>query len=88
MGAEPVVVAEEHREAYADAIGAASEFSTAIVGQAIEALRDIGIEEPGRVLSAVVRSAVDNALRGAGADSIDLAGLDDTTSAPRKENGD
>jgi len=35
-----------------------------------------------------VRSAVDNALRGAGADSIDLAGLDDTTSAPRKENGD
>ena len=88
MGAEPVVVAEEHREAYADAIGAASEFSTAIVGQAIAGLRDIGIDEPGRVLSAVVRSAVDNALRGAGADSIDLAGLDDTTSAPRKENGD
>ena len=88
MGAEPVVVAEEHHEAYADAIGAASEFSTAIVGQAIAGLRDIGIDEPGRVLSAVVRSAVDNALRGAGADSIDLAGLDDTTAAPRKENGD
>ena len=88
MGAEPIVIAEEHRAAYADAITAASEFSTAIVGQAIAGLRDIGVEEPGRVLGAVVRSAVDNALRSAGADSIDLAGLDGPASTPRKETGD
>lgn len=88
MGAEPVIIAEEHREAYAEAIGAASDFSTVIVSQAIAGLRDIGIEEPGRVLSAVVRSAVDNALLGAGADSIDLAGFEDSATAPRKENGD
>ena len=77
MGAEPIVVSEEHRAAYADAIQSASDFSTAIVSQAMGALRDIGVDEPGRVLGAVVRSAVENALRSATVDSIDLAALAD-----------
>ncbi len=62
MGAEPVVIAEADRPAYAEAIGAASEFSTAVVGQSVERLRALGVERPGRVLGPLVRSAVENAL--------------------------
>jgi predicted short-subunit dehydrogenase-like oxidoreductase (DUF2520 family) len=65
MGAEPVVVAEADRAAYAEAIGVASSFSEAIVGQAVERLRGIGVERPGRVLGPLVRSAVENALAAA-----------------------
>ncbi|WP_294179853.1 Rossmann-like and DUF2520 domain-containing protein [uncultured Schumannella sp.] len=68
MGAEPVVVAEKDRPAYAEAIATATEFSTAIVGQATGILRDIGIDNPGRVLGSVVRSSVENALQAASGD--------------------
>jgi predicted short-subunit dehydrogenase-like oxidoreductase (DUF2520 family) len=68
MGAEPLVVAEGDRPAYAEAIAAATSFSTAIVSQAADALREIGIEYPGRMLGPLVRSAVENALGGAGSD--------------------
>ncbi len=71
MGAEPVVIAEDDRAAYADAIAAASAFSTAIIGQSVDALRAIGVEQPGRILGGVVRSAVENALQSAVVDSID-----------------
>jgi len=71
MGAEPVVIAEDDREAYAEAIAAASAFSTAIIGQSVDALRAIGVEQPGRILGGVVRSAVENALQSAVVDSID-----------------
>lgn len=71
MGAEPLVIAEDDRAAYAEAIAAASQFSTAIVDQAVTALRAIGVDEPGRVLGAVVRSAVENALQSPAVDSID-----------------
>ena len=76
MGAEPIVIDESDRVAYAEAVAAASQFSTAIVAQSVEALRAIGVEQPGRVLGAVVRSAVENALQSAAVDSIDLARLD------------
>lgn len=65
MGAEPIVVAEADRAAYADAIAAATGFSTAIVTQAAAALREIGLEHPDRVLGPLIRSAVENALSGA-----------------------
>ncbi|NUU27486.1 DUF2520 domain-containing protein [Curtobacterium albidum] len=65
MGAEPFVVAEKDRPAYADAVRAAVSFSTAIVGQSAGTLSGIGVERPGRVLGALVRSAVDNALAAA-----------------------
>jgi len=78
MGAEPVVVAEVDRPAYADAIAAATSFSTAIVAQAAGALAAIGIERPGTLLGPLMRSAVENALGAAGggaalldADTID-----------------
>lgn len=62
MGAEPVVIAEGDRPAYADAVRAATTFSEAIVDQAAGTLSGIGVEHPGLVLGALVRSAVDNAL--------------------------
>jgi len=62
MGAEPVVIAEADRPAYAEAIGLATGYSDAIVGQAVDRLRGIGVERPGRVLGPLVRSAVENAL--------------------------
>jgi predicted short-subunit dehydrogenase-like oxidoreductase (DUF2520 family) len=65
MGAEPVIVAEADRAAYAEAIGVASGFSAAVVDQAVERLRAIGVERPGRVLGPLVRSAVENALAAA-----------------------
>jgi predicted short-subunit dehydrogenase-like oxidoreductase (DUF2520 family) len=65
MGAEPVVVAEDDRAAYADALAAAATFSTAVVSQAADTLRSLGIEHPGRVLGSLVRSAIENALAAA-----------------------
>jgi len=62
MGAEPVVIAEADRPAYAEAIGLATDYSDTIVGRAVDRLRGMGVERPGRVLGPLVRSAVENAL--------------------------
>ena len=75
MGAEPVLIAEADRAVYAEAIATATAFSSAIVNQAIALLDGIGVESPGAVLGPVVRSAVENALAGAAAGTIDLAEL-------------
>lgn len=66
MGAEPVVVAEEDRAAYAEAISTATEFSRSIVAQSSAILSRIGVDNPGAYLSSLVRSAVDNALASPG----------------------
>jgi predicted short-subunit dehydrogenase-like oxidoreductase (DUF2520 family) len=65
MGAEPVVIADADRAAYADALETASGFSSVLIAQAAAALRELGVEHPGRVLGSVVRSSVENALAGA-----------------------
>ncbi|MEZ7754047.1 DUF2520 domain-containing protein [Microbacterium paraoxydans] len=65
MGCEPVVIAEADRAAYADAIATATEFSRSIIGQSTSRLRDIGVENPGGFLSALVQSTVERALRDA-----------------------
>lgn len=62
MGAEPVVVAEQDRPAYAEALAAAREFSGAVVRQALEALDGIGLEQPHRVIGGLVRASVEEAL--------------------------
>lgn len=62
LGCEPVVVAEEDRPAYAEAIATATEFSRSIVRQASAILARVGVENPGGYLSALVRSTVDQAL--------------------------
>lgn len=71
MGGEPVVIAEQDRAAYAEAIATATGFSTAIVNQAIGMLRGIGVEAPGLLLEPLVRSSVENALRLPSADEFD-----------------
>lgn len=63
LGCEPVVVAEDDRPAYAEAIATASEFSKAIIGQSTTLLRGIGVDNPGAFLSALVQSTVERALR-------------------------
>jgi predicted short-subunit dehydrogenase-like oxidoreductase (DUF2520 family) len=77
MGAEPVIVDEKDRAAYAEAIATATSFSTAIIGQAVGILQQLGIEQPGSVLAPLVRSAVENALASPVADTIDLNTLED-----------
>lgn len=76
MGAEPVIVEEEDRAAYAEAIATATSFSAAIVGQATGILAAIGMDAPGRILAPLVRSAVENALASASPATINLASLD------------
>ena len=66
LGSEPVVIAEDDRGAYAEAIATASEFARSIVGQATGILRGIGVENPGGYLSALVSSTFERALREAG----------------------
>jgi len=65
MGAEPVVIDDEDREAYGAALDAAAEFSGAIVRQSTDALRKIGVERPDHVVGGLIRAAVEEALRSA-----------------------
>lgn len=62
MGAEPVIVRERDRPAYAEAMSAATEFSRAVVRQAADAMRAIGLERPDRVIEGVVRAAIEEEL--------------------------
>jgi predicted short-subunit dehydrogenase-like oxidoreductase (DUF2520 family) len=76
MGGEPVLVAEEDRTAYGEAIATAASFSRRIVEQATGMLAQLGFEHPGAYLSSLVRSTVDEALRKAGmTPPLDLSGL-------------
>ncbi len=62
MGAEPVLVDEKDRPAWAEAIETARGFSSAIVVQAVGILEGVGIPSPGSVLGPLVRSSVEIAL--------------------------
>lgn len=68
MGAEPVIVREQDRAAYAEAMAAATEFSRAVVRQAVDAMRAIGLERPDRAIEGVVRAAIEEELLLAAAD--------------------
>lgn len=70
MGAEPVVIAEADRAAYAAAVAGVRGLAEGVVGDAVARLSAIGVEQPGRMLGALVRSAVDDALAG-GAGAIE-----------------
>lgn len=76
LGCEPVVVAENDRVVYAEAIATATEFSRSIVRQSSDLLARVGVENPGGYLSALVRSSVDQALIDSGGRSS--LGADDT----------
>lgn len=63
LGAEPVVIADGDRPAYAEAIATATSFSSAIVRQSVDMLGALGLDAPARVIAPLVRSAVENALQ-------------------------
>lgn len=66
LGCEPIVVDEEARPAYAEALATATEFSRSIVRQSTRLLAQAGIPDPGRYLSALIHTTVDHALTDAG----------------------
>jgi predicted short-subunit dehydrogenase-like oxidoreductase (DUF2520 family) len=66
LGCEPIVIAEEDRATYAEAVGAATEFSRSIVRQSARLLAEAGVPQPGAYLSALVHSTIDHALAEAG----------------------
>ncbi|ROQ37208.1 putative short-subunit dehydrogenase-like oxidoreductase (DUF2520 family) [Frondihabitans sp. PhB188] len=81
MGAEPVVIDDADRPRYAEAVETATTFSAAIVSQSVGILKELGLEEPGRVIAPLVRSAMDRALGTAdatvGPGTIEMPSFDD-----------
>lgn len=62
MGGEPVVIAEEHRPAYHAALVHGANHAVTLMAQASAQLAKIGVEEPGRLLTPLVRASIDKAL--------------------------
>jgi len=83
MGAEPVVIAEADRPAYAAAVAAVRSLAEGVVADAMGRLGALGVESPGRVLGSLVRSAVEDALAAGSQLSESAVFVDDTSSNPR-----
>ncbi len=62
MGAEPVVIEDEQRAAYAEAFEVATNFSALVVNQAIGLLEAAGVENARGIVAPSVRSAIEGAL--------------------------
>ena len=62
MGAEPVVVAEADRPLYHAALAHGANHLMTVAGQAMQVLRDIGVEHPDRMVGPLLRATLDNAL--------------------------
>ena len=62
MGAEPIVISEDNRAKYFEAVSVANQFSAMIVNQAIGLLEEIGVEDARGVIAPTIRSAVEQAL--------------------------
>lgn len=63
MGGEPVTLAEADRALYHAAITHASNHSITIVSEAMEMLAEAGVDDPARVLTALVDASVANTLQ-------------------------
>lgn len=78
LGCEPVVIAEEHRAAYGEAIDTATSFSASIIRQAAALLTEAGVDAPERYLSTLVHSTIESALQQAGgADPLTAPALEE-----------
>lgn len=62
MGGEPVVIAENDRVKYHAALSHASNHLVTVAGQSAGILAGIGVEHPERMLSALMRASLENAL--------------------------
>lgn len=63
LGLEPFVIDEESRAQFADAVSAVTDFSRAIIDQSSFRLAQIGVQQPGLVLSQLAQTAVADAIR-------------------------
>lgn len=63
LGGEPVVVSEEKRAAYHATLSWSSNFLATVVNQGKEFARELGVEEPSRLLGPLLSATLDNALR-------------------------
>lgn len=63
IGLEPFVIDEENRGQFADAVSAVTDFSRAIIDQSSFRLTQIGVKQPGLVLSQLAQTAVADAIR-------------------------
>jgi predicted short-subunit dehydrogenase-like oxidoreductase (DUF2520 family) len=71
MGMEPLPIAPENREAVAGAIALATSFSTTTIREAADRLLAAGVSNPGVVMATLVRSSVENALRGVAGNPVE-----------------
>jgi len=62
MGAEPVVVQEQDRPLYHAALAHASNHLVTIAAQSAQLLRSAGVDQPDRLLGALMRASLENAL--------------------------
>ncbi|MFE7630454.1 Rossmann-like and DUF2520 domain-containing protein [Kocuria sp. NPDC057446] len=62
MGAEPVVVAEADRPLYHAALAHGANHLMTVAGQSMQVLRDIGVDQPDRMVGPLLRASLDNAL--------------------------
>jgi predicted short-subunit dehydrogenase-like oxidoreductase (DUF2520 family) len=63
MGGEPEWIAEERRPLYHAALALGANHLVTLVAQAMELLREAGVEAPDRMLGPLLGAALDNALR-------------------------
>jgi predicted short-subunit dehydrogenase-like oxidoreductase (DUF2520 family) len=63
MGGEPEWIAEQMRPLYHAALALGANHLVTLVAQAMELLRDAGVEAPARMLGPLLGAALDNALR-------------------------
>ncbi|GAA4284678.1 DUF2520 domain-containing protein [Brevibacterium daeguense] len=63
IGAEPIVVPEADRALYHAALAHASNHTVTILSQSLEMLTGLGVENPARVLTALVEASVGNTLQ-------------------------
>lgn len=63
MGAEPVLIPEEHRGLYHAALASGANHLVTLVAESGELLRGTGVERPERMLGPLLGAALDNALR-------------------------
>lgn len=62
MGGEPVVIPEEQRVLYHAALAHGSNHLVTLASQAAQVLREIGVDDPERLLGPLLRASLDNAL--------------------------
>ncbi len=62
IGGEPIVIDDDRRALYHAGVVHGANHVAALVLQAMDALRDAGVEDPGRLVGPLVRASIDGAL--------------------------